>query len=144
MLYYSNSNIDSEEEFQKREETLAQVARFFKVDLEVDPYNNKDWFQAIKGLEGEPEGGSRCRKCFRFNLGRTAGKARELSMPFTTTLTISPHKNSKVLFEEGNDLGDFKEYNFKKKEGYKRSLELSRELNLYRQDWCGCTFSRRD
>jgi len=144
LLYYSNSNILSREEFQKREESLAEVARQYKVPLKVDPWDNEAWEKAVAGLEKEPEGGSRCRLCFRFNLGRTARLAEELQLPFSTTLTISPHKNSNIIFEEGQRLGHFEEHNFKKKEGYKRSLVLSRQWNLYRQDWCGCRFSIRD
>jgi len=143
LLYYSNSNILNLEEFQKREEALAEVARFFRVPLKVDPWNNKAWEKAVEGKEKEPEGGSRCRLCFRFNLSRTAEQARELNIPFSTTLTVSPHKSSPVIFEEGNGLGPFKEHNFKKKEGFKRSIQLSKELNLYRQDWCGCRYSYR-
>lgn len=144
LLYYSNSNILSLEEFQKREDSLATVARQFKVNLKVDPWDRDSWEKAVAGMETEPEGGGRCRLCFRYNLGRTASMAENMGLPFSTTLTISPLKNSRIIFEEGRKLGSFEEHNFKKKDGYKRSIELSREWGLYRQDLCGCRFSTRD
>lgn len=144
ILYFSNSNIMSLEEFQKREESMAVVARYFNIPLEVDPWNSYPWEKAVRGLEHEPEGGSRCRLCFRFNLERSARKASKLGIPYTTTLTVSPHKSSPVIFEEGKRSGDFQEHNFKKKDGFRRSITLSKELMLYRQNFCGCRFSIRN
>lgn len=152
ILYY-NPNIDTEEEFNKR---LAELKRFVKEFKTINPvtvislgYNSKEYLDEIKGLESEKEGGSRCYKCFMQRLTKTCLYAKNNDFDyFTTTLTISPLKNSKVINEIGNILEN--KYNmpylysdFKKKEGYKRSIVLSRIYNLYRQDYCGCKFSKR-
>ena len=104
----------------------------------------------VKGLENEKEGGARCPVCFKLRLKKTAEKAKELGFDiFTTTLSVSPYKNAEILNEIGkavaNEVGiEYLEANFKKKDGYKRSIELSRQYNLYRQNYCGCKFSKRD
>ena len=152
ILYY-NPNIDLEEEFNKRLSELQRFVSSFKTKNPVkivslgylsDEYNSK-----IKGLENEKEGGLRCLECFRLRLLKSCLYAKENNFDyFTTTLTISPLKNSRILNQIGNELE--KEYgmkylysDFKKKEGYKRSIILSREYNLYRQDYCGCKYSKR-
>lgn len=144
LLFFSNSNILTKEEFERREASLARVAEHFHVPLVVDPWDNVSWMDSVEKERNSPEGGARCRLCFRFNLSRTAEAAKEKGLPFSSTLTISPHKSSSVIFEEGNRLGAFEEHNFKKKDGFRRSLNLSRELDLYRQEFCGCAFSLRD
>ena len=152
ILYY-NPNIDTAEEFNKRLNELKRFVKEFKTENKVDVislgYNDKEYLDEIKGLEQEKEGGSRCFKCYRLRLLESCIYAKENNFDyFTTTLTISPHKNSKVLNEIGHELEE--KYNmpylysdFKKKEGYKRSIVLSRVYNLYRQDYCGCKFSKR-
>ena len=152
ILYY-NTNIDTNEEFNKRLNELKRFIKEFKTENKVDVislgYNDKEYLEEIKGLEEEKEGGSRCFKCYRLRLEKSCIYAKENNFDyFTTTLTISPHKNSKVLNEIGQELEE--KYNmpylysdFKKKEGYKRSIVLSRVYNLYRQDYCGCKFSKR-
>ena len=111
-------------------------------------YDPKVFFEAVKGLEKEPEGGARCEQCFRLRLEASAKKAKELGADcFTTTLTISPLKNAALLNAIGEELGGkygvmWLPSDFKKKEGYKRSIVLSREYDLYRQNYCGCVFSR--
>ena len=118
------------------------------VELIESEYDSKDFFEYTKGLEKEPEGGARCKKCFEFRLEKTAQKAKELSVDyFTTTLTISPLKNAQLLNEIGIQMAEkygvkWLYSDFKKKEGYKRSIELSKIYNLYRQDYCGCVFSK--
>jgi len=105
---------------------------------------------AIRGLEEEKEGGSRCFLCYRLRLEDTAKLAKKLGFDyFTTTLSISPYKNSKVLNEIGEDLANrydikYLYADFKKKDGYKRSIELSKIYGLYRQDYCGCKYSKRN
>ena len=99
---------------------------------------------AIPDYEQAPERGSRCAACFAYNLSRTAGKAAELGMNFTTTLTVSPHKNSKLIFSIGGVYPHFEAIDFKKNDGFLKSMRLSKELNLYRQNFCGCEFSLRD
>ena len=151
-VYYYNPNITAAQEYAYRlsEEERYISLRDFKnpVAMVVSEYNTRDFFDAVKGLEKEPEGGKRCEKCFRLRLEATAKKAKELGFDcFTTTLTISPLKNAALLNEIGFEMGEkygvaWLPSDFKKREGYKRSIVLSKEYNLYRQNYCGCVFSR--
>ena len=118
------------------------------VELLPCSYNGQAFVEAARGLEGEPEGGKRCEACFRLRLEYAAKEAARLHFEYyATTLTISPMKNARLLNQLGEELGE--KYgvahlpsDFKKKDGYKRSIELSKEYGLYRQDYCGCAFSR--
>ena len=148
-IYYYNPNIDTDEEYQHR---LSEQKRFCKeVGVEVleDGYNPEEFYSKIKGLEGEKEGGARCSVCFRLRLEKTAQKAKELGFDlFGTTLTVSPHKNSIVINSIGKTVQEiveieFLEGNYKKQDGYKKSIEFSKKYNLYRQNYCGCEFSKR-
>ncbi len=152
-LYYSNSNIDTFEEFERRLESLRILAEAEQVDLVVDEYCHDVWIKEVAvGYESEPEKGKRCAKCYRFNLARTANYAREHGFDaFSTSLTVSPHKPTALVFAKGveveADLADigkpfFLEEDFKKKDGFKVSLQRSKDLNLYRQAYCGCEFCR--
>ncbi len=151
-VYYYNPNISKKEEYLKRlaeEERYISVKEFkYPVKLTESNYDPQEFFDAVRGLEKEPEGGLRCRECFKLRLEASAKKAKELGFEwFTTTLTISPLKNAALLNEIGSEMGEkygvkWLPSDFKKKEGYKRSIELSREYGLYRQDYCGCVFSR--
>ena len=114
-------------------------------------YIPADFYKAVNGLEKEPEGGARCRECFRLRLQEAARKAHELEMDyFTTTLTVSPLKNAAVLNALGEEIARdyeglaFLPSDFKKRNGYKRSCELSADYDMYRQDYCGCIFSLRE
>ena len=153
VLYY-NPNISPLQEYQYR---LQEEKRLIKEMSFVNPveiieckYDPKEFYDRVKGLEKEAEGGKRCEVCFRLRLEETAKICKEMKMDFfATTLTISPLKNCKLINEIGEELAS--KYNvkylpsdFKKKEGYKRSIELSRQYNLYRQNYCGCVFSKRD
>lgn len=152
-IFYYNPNISPKEEFDKRIEEQKRLINELPVKNKVEfiegKYDNDKYEDSIKGLEQEKEGGSRCHICYRLRLEETAKIAKETGFDyFTTTLSISPYKNAKVLNEIGEELG--KIYNisylyadFKKKNGYKRSIELSRIYNLYRQDYCGCEYSKR-
>lgn len=152
ILYY-NPNISPYDEYKKRLEEQVRLINNLpvknKVDLLECDYDNIEFEKIVKGLENEKEGGSRCHKCYRLRLEKTAKLAKENNFDyFSTTLTVSPYKNSKVLNEIGKSLSEL--YNvkylysdFKKKEGYKRSIELSRIYNLYRQDYCGCIYSKK-
>ena len=142
-LFYSNGNIASREEFDKRLDSVKLLARHFGVELEVDPYDHAAYLAAVAGLENEPERGARCAKCFAFNLGRAARRAAELGLPFATTLTVSPHKNSAVIFAAGGAYPNFEAIDFKKRDGFLRSNRIARELGFYRQKFCGCEFSLR-
>ena len=151
-VYYYNPNISKKEEYEYR---LSEEKRFislkefkYPVKLTESDYRPEDFFAAVKGLEKEPEGGLRCKECFKLRLEASAKKAKEQGFDyFTTTLTISPLKNAALLNEIGAGMGEkygvsWLYSDFKKKEGYKRSIELSREFDLYRQNYCGCVFSR--
>lgn len=152
ILFY-NPNIDTLEEYNKRLQELVKFVNCFKTKNQVKVvslgYNNQDYLNIVKGLENEKEGGSRCFKCYRLRLEKSFIYAKKHNFDFvTTTLTISPLKNSKVINEIGAELENIYHVNylyadFKKKEGYKRSIVLSHEYNLYRQDYCGCKFSKR-
>ena len=153
ILYY-NPNITDEKEYEKRLEEINSFVSKFKVKYPIEViagrYEPKEFFDIARGLEDAPERGERCYKCYKLRLEETAKMASDLGIKyFTTTLSLSPYKNSKWINEIGEELS--KEYNsvflysdFKKKNGYKRSIELSHEYNLYRQDYCGCVYSLRD
>ena len=152
-VFYYNPNISSREEYEKR---LNEERRFVKeypfpnVVVVNGEYDNDKFEETIKGLENEKEGGSRCLKCYRLRLEESVKYAEENNFDyFTTTLTISPYKNSNALNEIGGQLE--KEYgvkylysDFKKKNGYKRSIELSHKYNLYRQNYCGCVYTMKN
>lgn len=152
MLLYYNPNIAPLEEYQKREAELRRLVSQMKfthpVELLPCQYDGQAFVQAARGLEGEPEGGKRCEACFRLRLRYAAQEAARLRFDYyTTTLSISPMKNAPLLNQLGEEIG--KEFgvahlpsDFKKKDGYKRSVQLSKEYDLYRQDYCGCAFSK--
>ncbi len=144
LLYY-NPNIAPYEEHELRKEELKRMAEHFSVKFLALGWDNDIFEEKIKGLENEPEGGSRCDICFRLRLETTAKLAKEYNCEyFTTTLSISPLKNSKKLYEIGKSISEnYLPSDFKKKNGYKRSVEISNELGLYRQDYCGCIYSIR-
>ena len=143
-MLFANSNIDTQDEFEKRLSEAKKLAAADGVDIESIPYDHDDWLrQVAAGYESEPEKGERCRRCFRYNLAKTAQYAAAHGFDmFTTSLTVSPHKISEMVFAASDDPRFFKE-NFKKHDGFKRSLMRSAELGLYRQSYCGCEFSRR-
>lgn len=144
VLFYSNSNIAPAEEYERRLDAVRHLAAVYGLELHSDEYQHEAWRRAVKGFEDEPERGRRCQKCFRFNLAQACDKAAELGIAaFATTLTISPHKPSRTIFELAGDLPGFQPYDFKKADGFRQSLILSRELGLYRQNYCGCEYSFR-
>jgi len=153
ILYY-NPNIEPYSEYEKREEEEIRFIHEFPHQNTLDildcDYNNEAFQKLSKGLEQEKEGGARCLKCYYERMSKTALLAKENNYDyFATTLTVSPYKNSQKLNEIGASLE--KKYHiaylysdFKKKNGYKHSIELSKEYNLYRQDYCGCKFSKQE
>lgn len=142
-LFYQNSNIYPQEENDKRFENLQIVARHYGLPLLRSLYNHEDWLEHIKGLENEPECGKRCLKCFEYNLSTAANKAKQLEIEhFTTTLSVSRFKKSLDIFNVGAKFENFEPIDFKKKDGFSKSIILSKELNLYRQTYCGCEFSK--
>jgi len=153
-IYYYNPNIDTDTEYNKRVNELKRFISEFKTKYPVHLIDTghlqEEYMKEVIGLENEPERGKRCLKCYELRLRKSFIYAKENNFDYiTTTLTLSPLKNSKVINEIGNKLE--KEYNFKylysdfkKKDGYKRSIVLSHEYNLYRQDYCGCKFSKKN
>lgn len=148
VLFYSNANIAPAAEFERRREAVEMLCGHFGVPVLVDPPNHRDWLERVaRGFEHEPERGARCPRCFRYSLERAAKAARKHGFDFfTTTLTVSPHKPSKTIFEIGKsiDAECFLEVDFKKQDGFKKTNTISRSLDLYRQSYCGCEFSLRD
>lgn len=152
-VFYYNPNIYPDEEYNKRvAEQKAFIERFpvkHPISFVEGDFDKDRFYEVTKGLENEPEGGKRCQQCFRLRLEETAKLAKEMQMDyFTTTLSISPMKNAQMLNEIGGALADdygisYLYSDFKKREGYKRSVELSKEYGMYRQDYCGCVFSYR-
>jgi len=153
VLFY-NPNISPAAEYQKRvdeiKRLISELPAKNKISLIEGRYLPEEFYTSVKGLENEPEGGKRCHVCYELRLHEAAVVAKELGYDyFTTTLSISPLKDADKLNEIGKKLSD--EYaisylysDFKKKNGYKRSIELSKEYKLYRQNFCGCVFSKRE
>jgi len=144
-LFFCNPNIWPEAEHRRRLAAVHTLAGAIGVAVVEAPYDHEAWLAAVRGLEAEPERGERCRRCFAFNLARTAEAADRLGFPaFTTTLTLGPQKDSRMIFAEGRRFPAYQAWDFKKEDGHLRSLQLCREYGLCRQDYCGCEFSRRD
>ncbi len=152
-LYFYNPNIFPEEEYIFRSKELERLLRDMKgtdgVALAVEKYNCDEFYNAVRGYEECGEGGSRCRICYGLRLEKAARYASEHGFDyFTTTLSISPYKNSGWINEIGEELSEKYRVrhlasDFKKNDGYKRSIELSKQYGLYRQDYCGCEYSRK-
>ena len=150
VIYY-NPNIYPEDEYYKRLGEQKKIIENMPTENEVKifecGYDENEFLEFTKGLENEREGGARCTECFVLRLEKTARCAKENGFDFfTTTLSVSPHKNAQLLNEIGASLEEkygvkYLFADFKKKEGYKRSIELSKQYGLYRQDYCGCRYS---
>lgn len=153
-VFYYNPNISPEEEYEKRVEEirrlLGEMHFHYPVSFVEGEYHPEKFYEMARGLEHAPEGGERCFRCYRMRMEEAARLAAEGGYDyFTTTLSISPLKNAAKLNEIGEELSEIYQVShlpsdFKKKNGYKRSIELSKEHGLYRQNYCGCVFSGRD
>ena len=147
-IYYYNPNITDEEEYRLRVEEQQRLIREFPgIKFEEGPYDPETFFDIAKGLEMVPEGGERCFRCYELRLKQAVEAAKLGGYDYvTTTLTISPLKNSKKLNEIGQQLAgeNWLPSDFKKKNGYKRSVELSAQYDLYRQNYCGCVYSKEE
>ena len=149
VIYY-NPNIEPNEEYEKRKKVQIGLLNELGIPFIDSPYDNDEFHELTKGLESEPEGGARCHVCYGFRLKYTAKVAKENNYDyFCTTLTVSPYKNSDIINKIGDSIS--KEYgikyllsDFKKREGYKRSIELSNKYQLYRQNYCGCLYAKGD
>ena len=147
-LFYYNPNITDEKEYELRLNELRRLAREFDARVIDGEYDGKVFFEYSKGLEQEPERGKRCEKCFTLRLQKTKEVAGKNYDYFATTLTLSPLKNAELINAigvslESNGEAKYLATDFKKKGGYLRSIELSKKYNLYRQNYCGCVFSKR-
>ena len=149
VLYY-NPNIEPINEYLKRKEEQINFIKYVHPNISIldVQYDNDLYSRVVEGLEGEREGGSRCYKCYKLRIEKTASLADNKYEYFGTTLSVSPHKNANFINEIGKELeqkynSKFLISDFKKNEGYKRSIVLSKEYNLYRQDYCGCKYSKR-
>ncbi len=157
VLFFSNSNIMPREEYDRRRDAARRYAASVGLAFVEDGYDHPAWLRVVADLDDEPEGGRRCEACFRHNLRRAAEYACEHHLPvWTSTLTVSPHKRSQVVFEAGEAAAEaaanrlhaippprFLRVDFKKKNGFLNSLQLAQAAGLYRQTYCGCEFSQR-
>ena len=150
-VYYYNPNITSQEEYIRRaEEQKRLIQEFPTVSFREGPYDRESFYEMARGLEQAPEGGERCFRCYELRLRQAVRQAREGGFDYvTTTLSISPLKNAKKLNEIGYRLSQEQGVcwlpgDFKKRDGYKRSLQLSAQYGLYRQNYCGCEYSQQE
>lgn len=149
VIYY-NPNIFPQEEYEKRKSEQIKLLNALNVNFLDCDYNHNDFLSQVQGLENEPECGKRCNKCFLIRLDYVAQLAKEQGFDFFgTTLTISPHKNEQIINQIGENLQNKYSINylfadFKKKNGYLNSIKLSKQYNLYRQNYCGCEFSEKN
>ncbi len=140
-LFY-NPNIHPEEEYKRRFEAVRVLSEAMGFSLIEGSYEKERWLELTRGFEKEPEGGRRCETCFSLRLEKTFQRSKELKIPFTTTLTVSPHKDSQLINKIGKGFSAFQEYDFKKRDGFKRSLDMAKRYNLYHQNYCGCVYSQ--
>ena len=149
-VFFYNPNIHPQSEYEHRLSEQRRLCELSDIPIVECRYDTQSFFDAVRGLEKEPEGGERCKKCFELRLDNTAYLAKAAGFElFTATLTVSPHKNACIINEAGVAAArrhgiEWLPCDFKKRGGYQRSIELSRQYGLYRQDYCGCIFSKRD
>lgn len=156
-IFFYNPCITDQAEYQRRKDAQLDFIHKYneslppkdKIAFREGPYDTKNFYKAAEGLEKEPEGGKRCLACFGLRLEKTAESCKLAGCDyFGTTLTISPHKNYELISRLGRKLAlkyglSFLDEDFKKKDGFKRSIELSKKYGLYRQNYCGCEYSKR-
>lgn len=146
-VFYSNSNIYPQAEYQTRRNEIKKYCQENNINFIENDYNHSVWLAAVKGLESKPEGGKRCQVCYEYRLQETANYARNNQFDiFGTTLSISPHKKAILINQIGENLAQkfnirFYPADWKKNDGFKKSCELARKHNFYRQNYCGCEFS---
>jgi predicted adenine nucleotide alpha hydrolase (AANH) superfamily ATPase len=147
--YFFNPNVQPLEEYERRKEAVEKLSKAWNFRVIYPTYDPKAWFKVVRGLEDLPEGDMRCKACIAYRLRETALKAKELGFDaFTTSLTTSPHKDVNFINEIGPKIGktlgmEYFVSIFRKKDGFLKSVKYSKELGLYRQNYCGCIFSLR-
>lgn len=145
--YFYGSNIHPCDEYARRLEAVKKLVSHNAIDCQIPAYSPDEWLRNVKGLENEPEGGKRCTECFRTQFNAAASAAKSLGCEYmSTTLTISPHKNVNLINELGQSIAashglKWENRIWRKNNGFLRSVKLSKELGLYRQNYCGCVFS---
>ena len=150
VVFFYNPNIYPENEYIIRRDELKHYCESLKIEFFEGDYEAEEFLKAVKGFENEPEKGSRCSICFNLRLHKAALFAKEKSIDcFTTTLTVSPHKNSAQIFSAAKEIQEktgveFIPYDFKKQDGFKISRQIAKENNMYAQNYCGCKFSIRN
>jgi len=146
--FFCNPNIFPSEEYDLRLDEAKKAARIYDVPFTWDEYHPEQWSTAVDGLTNTPEGGARCRECFLLRLMRTAEVCAAMGRPaFATVMSVSPHKKVPLLDDAGIKAAaahgvDYVSFDFKKQDGFKKSIALSQKLGLYRQNYCGCRLSR--
>lgn len=149
IVYFYNPNIFPQEEYQRRLEAEKTLCSHFGCELIVGDYEPDVYYEFVKGLENEPEKGARCDKCFELRFEKAAQKAKELGIEeFTTSMVISPHKDYEKLSKIGLEVAKnynlkYLTLNFRRNDGFLKTNKISKELNLYRQNYCGCKFALR-
>lgn len=147
--FFYNPNIYPKEEYQRRLEAVKKLVQKCKIELLTQEYEHELFLGEVKGWEDEPEGGNRCRICYRLRLKKSALQAKELGFAvLASTLTTGPNKNAGAINQIGREVSaplriDFLDADWKKNNGFKQSVELSKQLGLYRQHYCGCEFSAK-
>jgi len=152
LIYFYNPNVHPEEEYKKRLESAKKLAEIYGFEFQEGEYDSKNWFERVKGLENEPEGGRRCPVCFEMRLRKTAELAKNRGFEyFATTLAISPHKNEKIVNDLGLQIAKEFGLNFltssdlgqSKKEIWQKGRKAAKKYDFYHQKYCGCIFSQR-
>ena len=147
--FYYNPNIWPHDEYKKRLRETRKISSLYQYELIEGDYAYSLWYESIEGLEGEPEKGKRCDACIRFRLEASAKLSKNLGAEaFTTVLSVSPKKDVDMINRAGREIGEkyglfFIELDLKKKDGFKESVQISKEIGLYRQNYCGCRYSLR-
>lgn len=147
--FFFNPNIQPDEEYERRLQAILRLQDVVPFDLEIAGGGQGEWEEAVLGLEEEPERGPRCEACIRLRLRRTAEEAKCRAIPaYCTVLTVSPQKDAPVVNRIGREEGEragvlFIEADMKKKDGFRKSVEISKKLGIYRQTYCGCRYSTR-
>lgn len=149
VVYFYNPNIYPLDEYERRLEAQKMLCAHFGCELIVGEYEPEVYYESVKGFENEPEKGARCDKCFELRLRKSAQMAKSLGIDvFTTSIVISPHKNYEKLTKIGQNIAqefglDYFAENFRKQDGFLKTNQISKSLNLYRQNYCGCKFARK-
>lgn len=148
VVYFSNDNIDTEAEYNRRQEALIELCKNSQTEYVIEKYNHQKFLERISGLEIEPERGKRCDECIKMRLEHSAQYAKQKGFKrYTTTLVISPHKNYDKITLLGEEIGkkydiEYIGINFKKQDGFLKTNNISKNLGLYRQNYCGCEFAK--